>query len=155
LSYGKYIFANYIQLVFAVSGRRSLIHSDYREEIQKYMSRIIRKRKQKMLAAFCMPDHTHVLVGMTPEISISDMVLDIKAGSSKLINDSYMLRRNFNWQEGFGAFSYCRRDLDRIIKYILNQEEHHRRKSFRQEYLAYLRELEVEYDERYLFKWIE
>lgn len=102
-----------------------------------------------------MPDHTHILVGLTPDISISDLARDIKAGSSKFINDNNWFQGKFNWQEGFGAFSYSRSQIDTVIKYILNQEEHHKKKTFKEEYLDFLKKFEIEYDEKYLFEWIE
>lgn len=108
-----------------------------------------------MLSIFCMPDHVHILVGLEPSIAISDLTRDIKAGSSKFINDNGWIKGKFNWQEGFGAFSYSRSQIDSVIKYILNQEEHHKRKTFKEEYIDFLKKFEIEYDERYLFEWIE
>ncbi len=145
----------YIQIVFAVKGRSNLINKDHREELHKYMSGVVRNRDQKMLAVFCMPDHTHMLIGMKPSISVSDLVRDVKASSSGFINDQKWVVGKFNWQGGFGAFSYSRSQIDRVIKYILNQEEHHRKKTFKEEYLELLDKFEIEYDERYLFEWID
>jgi putative transposase len=145
----------YIQIVFAVKGRPNLIPKHNREELHKFITGIVKTRKQKMLAIFCMPDHTHILVGLTPDISISDLARDIKAGSSKFINDNNWFKGKFNWQEGFGAFSYSRSQIDIVIKYILNQEEHHKKKTFREEYMEFLKKFEIEYDEKYLFDWIE
>lgn len=145
----------YIQIVFAVKGRQNLIQSKYRDELHKFITGIVRKREQKMLSVFCMPDHTHILVGMNPSISVSDLVRDIKAGSSKFINDKRWIRGKFNWQTGFGAFSYSKSQIDKVIKYILNQEIHHKKKSFKDEYIEFLRKFEIEYDEKYLFEWIE
>jgi len=108
-----------------------------------------------MLSIFCMPDHIHILVGLTPDFSISDLVRDIKAGSSKFINDNNWILGKFNWQEGFGAFSYSRSQIDTVIKYILSQEEHHKKKTFKEEYIEFLKKFEIEYDEKYLFEWIE
>lgn len=102
-----------------------------------------------------MPDHTHLLIGLRPSISISDLVRDIKAGSSKFINDTKLIKGKFNWQEGFGVFSYSRSQIDTVIKYIQNQEKHHRKKSFKEEYIEFLEKFAVEYDERYLFEWID
>jgi putative transposase len=145
----------YIQIVFAVKGRENLISKSKQEEIHKYISGIVQKRDQKLLSIFCMPDHCHLLVGMKPSISISDLVRDIKAGSSKFINDSKWLNGKFNWQEGFGAFSYSKSQIDPVCNYILNQEKHHKTKSFKDEYLDLLKEFEVEFEEKYLFEWIE
>ena len=108
-----------------------------------------------MLAIFCMPDHLHLLTGLQPSMSVSDLTRDVKAGSSGFINEQGWIRGRFNWQEGFGAFSYSRSQIDTIIKYILNQEEHHRKKKFREEYIELLEEFGVEYNEKYLFEWIE
>lgn len=145
----------YIQIVFAVSGRPNLIPGTKREELQKFISGIIRKRGQKMLSIFCMPDHTHILAAMKPDISISDMVRDVKAGSSKFINDKKWVKGKFNWQTGFGAFSYSKSQIDTVVKYILNQEVHHKKRTFKEEYLSFLKKFEIEYDEKYLFEWIE
>ncbi|MEO8087931.1 MAG: IS200/IS605 family transposase [Bacteroidota bacterium] len=147
----------YIQIVFAVSRRECLIPKQHRDELHKYITGIVQKvhRDQKMLSVFCMPDHAHLLIGLRPSISISDLVRDIKAGSSQFINDNNWVKKKFKWQEGFGAFSYSGNSIDSVIKYILNQERHHEKKKFREEYLEILKEFEVEYDEKYLFKWID
>jgi putative transposase len=145
----------YIQIVFAVKGRQNLIPNKNREELHKYITGIVQNREQKMLSIFCMPDHTHLLVGFKPSISISDLVRDVKAGSSKFISDNRWVNGKFNWQEGFGAFSYSRSQIDTVIKYILNQEAHHEKKTFREEYIDFLKKFEIEYDEKYLFEWIE
>jgi putative transposase len=145
----------YIQIVFAVKGRENLITKENREELHKFITGIVSNRDQKLLAIFAMPDHVHIFLGMKPSISISDLVRDIKAGSSKFINDSKWINRKFNWQEGFGAFSYSRSHIDNVVKYILNQEEHHNKKTFREEYLDFLGKFEIEYDQKYVFDWIE
>jgi putative transposase len=145
----------YIQIVFAVKGRENLITKENREELHKFITGIVSNRDQKLLAIFAMPDHVHIFLGMKPSISISDLVRDIKAGSSKFINDSKWINRKFNWQEGFGAFSYSRSHIDNVVKYILNQEEHHNKKTFREEYLDFLEKFEIEYDQKYVFDWIE
>ena len=112
----------YIQIVFAVKGRQNLIPNQRREELQKFITGIVQKREQKLLSIFSMPDHTHLLIGLKPSISISDLVRDIKAGSSKFINDNHWVKGKFNWQEGFGAFSYSKSQIDNVIKYILKSE---------------------------------
>ncbi len=145
----------YIQIVFAVKGRQNLIFPNHREELHKYITGIVQNREQKMLSIFAMPDHTHILVGIKPTISISDLVRDVKAGSSKFINDNNLVKGKFNWQEGFGAFSYSKSQIDTVIKYILNQEEHHKIKTFKEEYIDFLQKFEIEYNEKYLFEWIE
>ena len=145
----------YIQIVFAVKGRQNLIAKENREELHKFITGIVTNREQKLLAIFAMPDHVHILVGLKPSISISDLVRDIKAGSSKFINDSKWIKGKFNWQEGFGAFSYSKSNLDNVVKYILNQEERHQKKTFKNEYLDFLEKFEIEYDSNYLFDWVE
>ena len=145
----------YIHVVFAVQGRQCLIPRQHKEELYKYASGIVKKRGQKLIAINGMPDHVHVFVGMTSTIAISDLVRDIKAGSSGFINGKKWFRGRFNWQDGFGAFSYSHSQIDQVVKYIQNQEEHHRKSSFKEEYLELLRAFAVEYDEQYLFEWVE
>jgi len=144
----------YVQIVFAVKGRENMIPSHNREELQKYMTGIIQKRDQKLLSIYAMPDHTHLLVGMNTSLSIADLARDIKAISSKYINESNWMKFKFNWQEGYGAFSYSKSQIDSVIKYILNQEQHHKKKTFREEYIEFLKKYEIEYDDKYLFDWI-
>jgi len=145
----------YIQIVFAVEGRQNLISAEWREELHKYITGIITKRGQKLIAIFCMPDHIHLLVAIKPSIALSDLVRDIKAGSSNFINEKNWIRGRFNWQEGFGAFSYSRSQIEAVSEYILDQEFRHKNKSFKNEYLRLLNRFEVEYDEKYLFDWME
>ena len=145
----------YIQIVFAVKGRENLIQKDNREELQKYITGIVEKRNTKLIAIYCMPNHVHILIGFKPTTLLSDLVRDIKAGSSKFINDNKWVRGKFNWQEGFGAFSYGHSQLDRIIAYINNQEAHHKKKTFKQEYLEFLEKFNVMYDNKYLFDWVD
>ncbi len=145
----------YIQIVFAVKGRQNLISKENREELHKFITGIVSHRNQKLYAVFAMPDHVHILVSMSPAISISDLVRDIKAGSSKFINEKRWINGKFNWQEGYGAFSYSKSSVDSVINYILNQEQHHKKKSFKNEYLDLLEKFEIEYSQEYLFEWIE
>ncbi len=145
----------FIQIVFAVKGRQNLISPEVREKLHKYITGIVSNRKQKMYAVFAMPDHVHILVSMNPNISVSDLVRDIKAGSSKFINDHGLIRGKFNWQEGYGAFSYSKSSVDAVVKYINNQEDHHRKKSFKEEYLELLQKFEIKYDSKYVFDWVE
>ena len=145
----------YIQIVFAVKGRQCLILTQNREELQKYITGIVHNREQKLLSIFSMPDHTHLLVGLTPKKSISDLVRDIKAGSSKFINENNWIKGKFNWQEGFGAFSYSRSQIDNVIKYINRQEIHHKKKTFKEEYIEFLKKFEIEYNDKYLFDWLD
>lgn len=145
----------YVQIVFAVKGRRCFIKESFREELQKYISGIIREKKQKLYAIFCMPDHVHILVSMRPGMSISDLVRDIKANSSSFIKEKQWVKDTFSWQEGFGAFSYHITQAPMIVNYILGQPEHHKKITFRREYLDFLKEYEIEYDEKYLFEFYE
>jgi len=145
----------YTQIVFAVKGRQNLISEKNREELEKYICGIINKRKSKALAIYCNPDHLHVLVSFNPTIAISDLTRDIKAGSSGFINDENWIRGKFQWQDGYGAFTYAKTQIDRVAKYILNQHEHHKKSSFKEEYLALLKEYEIAYDDQYLFDWYE
>lgn len=145
----------YIQIVYGVQGRHSLITKDHKDELYKYTTGIVKMRGQKLIAINGMPDHIHLFVGMTPTIAISDLVRDIKAGSSGFINEKKWVRGRFHWQEGFGAFSYSHSQIDRVTQYIRNQEEHHCKKSFREEYLELLTRFEVGYDEKYLFRPID
>lgn len=141
--------------MFAVQGRQCLIPHECKEELYKYTTGIIKKREQKLIAINGMADHTHVLIGLLPTVTLSDLVRDIKAGSSGFINEKKWTRGRFNWQEGFGAFSHSRAEIDRVVKYIQDQEEHHRKKTFREEYRIMLEEFAVSYDARYIFKFID
>lgn len=143
----------YIQIVFAVKGRENLISKNNREELHKYITGIVQNRGQKMLSIFCMPDHTHLLIGIKPSIAISDLVRDIKSGSTNFINEQKWTKTKFQWQEGFGAFSYSKSQIDMVIKYILNQVEHHNKITFKQEYIDFLEKFEIGYNEKYLFEW--
>jgi REP element-mobilizing transposase RayT len=145
----------YIQVVFTVKGRQNLIHPAWKEEIHKYMAGIIQGKGQKSIIVNGMPDHIHAFIGLKPSMAVSDLVRDIKNNSSNFINDHNWVAEKFSWQEGFGAFSYSHRDIGSVYNYILNQEEHHRKKTFREEYLVFLKEFDMNYDERYLFEWID
>ncbi|CAN5333936.1 IS200/IS605 family transposase [soil metagenome] len=145
----------YIQIVFAVHGRENLIKSEWKEELYKYIAGIIKNRKQKLLAIGGTADHIHILVGIEPNIALSDLVRDIKSNSSRFINERKFVRGKFYWQEGFGAFSYSRSQIDVVIKYIQNQEKHHAKKSFKEEYKDFLQRFAVEYDEKYLFEFLD
>lgn len=145
----------YIHIVFTVKGRENLIRPQWQDELHKYICGIINGQKQKVYAIGGIPDHIHILVSMNPDTSIADLVRDIKTNSSKWINERKFLPNKFHWQEGYGAFSYSRSQLNRVITYINNQEQHHRHKSFKEEYLELLDKFQIDYNEEYLFKWIE
>jgi putative transposase len=141
----------YIHVVFAVEGRQNLILPEHNDELQKYITGIVSAQKQKLIAINNMPDHLHLLVGLRPDSSLSDLVRDVKAGSSKFINEKRWMAGRFSWQEGFGAFSYSRSQLGAVIRYIANQQKHHARKSFQEEYVELLEKFNVNYDRRYIF----
>ena len=143
----------YIHLVFAVQFRHAMIPRDHKEEVHRYITGIVQQRSNKMLAVHCMPDHTHVLVGLHPSVAVSDLMRDIKAGSSGYITKAPWMKHKFNWQVGFGAFSVSRSRLDNTIAYIREQEKHHEKRTFREEYMAFLKEYEVPYEEQYLFEF--
>jgi len=145
----------YIQTIFAVDGRLSLIRPEFKEELYKYMTGIVRNSKQKLIAINGMSDHVHILIGLKPSMALAGLVQDIKVDSSKFINKKKWVHGRFNWQEGYGAFSYGHSQLDKIINYIRNQEKHHRRRTFKDEYLAWLQKYEVTFDEKFLFKGID
>jgi putative transposase len=142
----------YIQIVFAVEGRQNLIAPEHNDELQKFITGIVSGQKQKLIAINNMPDHLHLLVGLRPDSSLSDLVRDVKAGSSKFINGKHWVAGRFSWQEGFGAFSYSRSQLGAVIRYIENQQRHHAKKSFREEYIELLEKFNVDYDKKYIFK---
>lgn len=145
----------YLQFVFAVKNRQSLIASDHKEELHKYITALVQNRKAKMLAVNCMPDHIHLFVGFKPTILISDFVKEIKVESNEFVNNKNWIKGTFSWQEGYGVFSYSHSHIDSVIKYVLNQEVHHQRKTFREEYLNLLEKFEVPFEEWYLFDFIE
>ncbi|HMV08727.1 MAG TPA: IS200/IS605 family transposase [Cyclobacteriaceae bacterium] len=145
----------YIQIVFAVQNRDSAIHPIWEEELYKYIAGIVRNKEQKLLAINGMPDHIHIFIGMKPSCRISDLVREIKKSSTEFIKENKFCGGKFSWQEGYGAFSYSHSHIDSVVRYILNQKEHHTRKSFQQEYIEFLRRFGIEYNEQYLFKWIE
>ncbi len=143
-----------IQVVFAVKDRQNLLPKQHREELHKYITGIVQQHGHKLLAIFAMPDHVHLLVGLAPGTAVSDLVRDVKASSSKFINEKKWMPFKFAWQEGFGAFSYSRSQVDAVVQYILKQEEHHRKKTFREEYVEFLQKFEVDYKDQYLFDWL-
>ncbi|RPH29764.1 MAG: IS200/IS605 family transposase [Bacteroidales bacterium] len=145
----------YLQYIFAVKGRGNLIPQKHNDELQKYITGIIQNRKQKLLAINNMPDHLHLLVGFGTTMSMSDFMEEVKSISSKFINDKAWIRGKFEWQRGYGVFSYSRSQIDDVIKYILNQQEHHKKRTFKEEYLEFLKKFEIDFDEKYLFEWIE
>ena len=145
----------YIHIVFAVQGRQNLIPKEHKEELHRYTTGIITNKGQKLLAINAMPDHVHVLVGLRPDKSVSDLIRDIKANSSSFITEKKWVKGKFRWQEGYGAFSYSHSQLTTVINYVRNQEKHHSKRTFKQEYLEMLEKFNIEHDNKYLFDWIE
>jgi REP element-mobilizing transposase RayT len=142
----------YVQVVFAVQGRQNLIRPERKEELHKYITGIVTRQGQKLIAVHCVPDHTHVLIGLKPSMALSDLVGDIKTGSTNHINENHWVPGRFSWQARFGAFSYSHSQLTGVIDYIRDQVKHHARKTFQQEYLAFLKKYQILHDERYIFK---
>ncbi len=145
----------HIQAVFTVQNRQCVIHNTWKDDLYKYISGIIQKNNHKLLCINGMPDHIHILFGLRPAQSISDLMQDVKGSSSKWINDHKLVQGKFSWQEGYGAFSYSKSDVPNIIQYIADQTVHHRRKTFTEEYNEMLMEFEVDYDERFTFKPVD
>ena len=143
----------YIQIVFAVNGRENLLQKPWSDEVFKYIAGIIKGKNQKPIIVNGVSNHVHLFVGLKPSISVSDLVRDVKNNTSNFINEQKFVRGKFSWQEGFGSFSYAHSQIEQVYQYILNQEEHHKKKSFQDEYLDFLKKFDVEYDEKYLFDW--
>jgi putative transposase len=145
----------YIQTVFAVSNRQSLIKPRFKEELYKYITGIVKNQGQKPIAINGVADHLHMLIGLRPAKALADLIQEVKADSANFINRKTWVRGRFSWQEGYGAFSYGHSQLDTIIHYIRNQEEHHKKSSFRSEYLTLLRKFDIAFEEKYVFEFIE
>ena len=145
----------YIQIIFAVKGRQNLISNNIKEELYKYITGIVTNEEQKLIAINGMPDHIHILIGLKPNKSLSDLVRNIKANSSRFINEMQWINGKFEWQTGFGAFSCSHSQLTNVINYIQNQEHHHKKKTFKEEYLEFLKSFDIDFEENYIFKEIE
>jgi len=145
----------YIQIVFTVKERQNLIKEEFRIELEKYISGIISNLHQKLYAIYCMPDHVHILVSIRPDIKISDLVRDIKANSSRVMNERIIKNGKFQWQEGYGAFSYSKSSLENVVNYILHQPEHHKKQTFRDEYLELLKRFEIDFKSECLFEFYD
>lgn len=145
----------YIQLVFAVKNRQSLISSVWEENLHKYITGIIQEKGQKLIAINGMPDHLHIFIGLKPSCCISDLVREIKKASNKWIKENKLTKYKFEWQEGFGAFSYSESSIENVYNYILNQKNHHKKSGFKDEYYKLLKEFSVEFEDQYLFNWID
>jgi putative transposase len=141
----------YIQAIFAVQNRDCIIRSNWEDELQKYITGIIQNEGHKMLAINGTHNHVHLFFGMKPNHSVSKLIQDVKSNSSKWITEKRFIKSKFSWQEGFGAFSYGHSQLTDVISYVKNQKEHHKKQTFREEYLLFLKKFNIEYDEKYLF----
>ena len=145
----------YAQIVFAPKGRMNLIHPAIKDTVLKYIVGIIKGLNQKPMIVNSMPDHIHLFIGFSPEVAISDLVRDIKSNSTNFINDKKLVKGKFYWQRGFGAFTYSKSQIPRVIKYIKEQESHHRKRTFKEEYLELLLKFGVEYNQKYLFEFYD
>jgi putative transposase len=145
----------YIQVVFAVKNRDALISPAWEERLYQYISGIVQNKGQKMLAINGMPDHIHFFIGMKPAFCLSDLIREVKKSSNQMINENKLSKCKFNWQEGFGAFSYSHSQIENVVQYVLNQKTHHRKVTFKEEYVDFLKKFEVQYNEKYLFEWIQ
>jgi len=142
----------HLHFVFAVKFRLGLIQPEWKDELYKYITGIVQNNQHKLIIINGMPDHIHIFIGIRPSQSVSELLQDIKANSSKWINDKKFLKTKFEWQEGYGAFSYSKTHVEAVVKYIANQEKHHEKLSFKEEYLDMLNKFEIDYDEKYIFK---
>ena len=145
----------HIQLVFAVQHRQALIPASWKDELYQYITGIVQNKGNKLLSINGMPDHIHIFIGLHPAIAISNLVKDIKLASNKWINERAFTQHHFEWQDGFGAFSYSRSQVHIVCDYIERQEEHHRKRTFRQEYISFLQKFEIPYEEKYLFQFFD
>ncbi len=145
----------YIHLVFAVKNRESLINISWEENLYKYITGIIQGKDQKLLAINGMPNHIHILIGMRPNCCLSDLVREIKKSSNEYIKANKFCNYPFQWQDGYGAFSYSQSSLDNIIGYISSQKDHHKKRTFQEEYHEMLQKFAIEFKEEYLFEWNE
>ena len=145
----------YTHLVFAVKYRKALIRPSFREETERYMTGLLQQKGHKLLAIYLMPDHAHILIGQNPALSLSETVNVLKTETTNFIKDKRFTPFKFQWQNGFGAFSHSRKELDNVVKYILNQPEHHRKMTFREEYMSLLRRFEIDFEEKYLFDFFD
>ncbi len=144
-----------IHIVFAVKRRENIIRKEYRDELYKYITGIVDNKNSKLLAINGVSDHVHILIGLDPSTALSDLVRDIKNNSSKFINENRWMKEKFQWQAGYGGFSYARSQRATVIAYIENQEKHHKKEPFRDEYLKILQKFDIEYDEQYVFDFFE
>jgi len=145
----------YIHLIFAVQNREALISPEWESQLYKYITGIVQNKGQKMLAINGTQSHVHLFLGLQPDCVVSNLVREIKKSSNAFIKDKQFTRFRFHWQSGFGAFSYADSQIDSVVKYIMNQKEYHTKKTFKEEYIAFLDIFQVDYDPKYLYEWIE
>ncbi len=146
---------NYIQYVIAPKWRKNILLPSFDERLRKYMTGLVQKRKSKMIAINNVTDHLHFFIGLHPTISVSKMIQEVKGLSSKFINDNKFIKSKFQWQDGYGAFSYSRSAFSNVIRYIENQQEHHKKQTFKEEYFEFLTKFEVDFKNKYLFEFYE
>ena len=145
----------YIQIVIVVKGRHCLIPNDKKENLYKYITGIIQNKKHKLISINGISNHIHFLIGLNPSEALSELVKEVKRCSTNFINEQKWLKSKFSWQKGFGGFSYSRSQLDKVVKYIENQEEHHKKRIFREEYIEMLKKFKVKFDDKYIFEEVE
>lgn len=145
----------FIQCIFAVHGRDSSLRKEWRKDVFRYMSGIIENTGNKSIIVNGVADHVHLFLGIKPSSRLSDIVRDVKNNSSNFINKSNFVQGKFSWQEGYGAFSYSKSQVEQVYDYVFNQEEHHRKRTFREEYCDFLKKFEIPFEERFLFDWID
>ena len=142
----------YLQLVFAVQDRASLIDSEWKDELYKYISGIVQKNSHKLITINGIPNHIHILIGYKLHQLIPELLQDIKGSSSKWINKRGFIKGKFSWQEGYSAFSYSHSQIDDVVQYIMNQEQHHKKKTFHEEYIEFLEQFHIPYNEKYILR---
>jgi REP element-mobilizing transposase RayT len=145
----------YFQLVFSPANRESLIQKEWKDQLEKYTTAIVQNNKHKLIAIGSMPDHIHLFIGYNVNQTIPNLVETIKTSTTKWINTNGLSKSRFNWQKGYGAFTYAHSQVDQVARYVLNQEEHHRKRTFRQEYLELLESFQIEYNDAYLFDYFD
>ena len=145
----------YIQFVFAVQNRASLIQSEWKDELYKYITGIVQKSGHKLIAINGVANHAHIFVGYKPNQLISDLMQGVKGSSSKWINEKRFVKCKFRWQEGYGAFSYSHSQIDQVVNYIKNQEKHHKKQTFREEYLLLMKKFNIQFEEKYILRDVE
>ena len=145
----------YIHFVFAVQNRASLIQPEWKDELYKYITGIVQKNGHKLIAINGTANHIHIFVGYKPHQLIPELMQDVKGSSSKWINEKKFVKGKFNWQEGYGTFSYSHSQIDQVVRYINNQEKHHKKQTFREEYILLLKKFNIQFDEKYILKDVE